>query len=61
MVFQIGVMFQLTSVVPQGSILGPLLFLIYVNELPNVDRSSLFLFDDDTKPFSRIADFYDYV
>ena len=43
-----------TSGVPQGTTLGPILFLLYVNDIPNVVTSSIKMFADDTKIYREI-------
>ena len=37
------------SVIPKGSVLGPVLFSIFVSDLPDVLNSALAIFADDKK------------
>jgi len=46
--------FDMLSGVPHGSVLGPILFLLYVNKLPSWILSSIKMFADDTKVWSVI-------
>jgi hypothetical protein len=43
------------SGVPQGSVLGPVLFLIFINDLPDVVQGLVKIFADDTKLFNGVT------
>lgn len=52
--------FKVTSGVPQGSHLGPVLFLLFINDLPNsITHSACLLFADDLKIFRSIRNHND--
>ena len=42
------------SGVPQGTVLGPILFLIYINDLDHYTTSKMLMFADDTKVFRKM-------
>ena len=48
-------MAEVLSGIPQGSVLGPLLFILFVNDMPDVVHSYIQMFADDTKVFKEIA------
>ena len=53
--------FEVTSGVPQGSVLGPLLFVLYINDIAEIIKCQLGIFADDTKMYSVVKSLCDVV
>ena len=49
-----------TSVIPHGSVLDPLLFVIYINDLPDSVESSVYLFADDARIYKSVSPLDDH-
>ena len=52
---------KVISGIPQGSVLGPVLFIIYVNDMPDSLNSFCKIFADDTKLYTAIENKRDQI
>ena len=50
---------RVTSGVPQGSVLGPILFIYFINDLPSVTNNPMKIFADDTKTYNDVCNHTD--
>lgn len=54
---------KVSSGIPQGSVIGPELFLLFINDLPDTlasQKNSVKLFADDTKLFAEVTNSHDH-
>ena len=45
---------NVTSGIPQGSVLGPILFVIFINDMPDAIACCMKLYADDAKVYNRV-------
>lgn len=46
---------DVSSGISQGSVFGPVLYVVFINDLPDVVHSMVRIFADDTKMFGKVA------
>ncbi len=56
MVVYAGKRSDVESGIPQGSVLGPVLFVLFINDLPSVVQSIMHIFADETKVYNCVKD-----